>query len=176
MYSRFNFSTAAARFAASSAVSRATYSYRTDFIGSGKVQVFLESYLGNLFKGAHLGPSSSKKLPPPVFTGLILSLDKPYSPRAIYELYDELGKVLFSSEDVSDEGFARNFMGRWVKKRSKDAVQPSLLSEIVGKNPMSVRVQVNEAGRLVAKGRPWQIAMTDNHALLREAKIVVLIP
>jgi hypothetical protein len=154
-------------------VSTSTYSYNTTYFGDGTVRVHLENSLPKAFESSGLRFRQKEALEPAMipFTGIVFEADKSIKPTALYQVIDEHGEVLFSVQDMAEDAFRKNLMGRWFKKPSA-----AELSEAVGKNPLRLAAKADAPGKLVVPKDAWQKAIHGHQALLVNGSIAIAVP
>ena len=146
-------------------------SYNTIYYADGKVRVFLEAKLPEVFSvktGAAFDASAAAGAR---HSSLVLQLDKGRSPSATYVVKDEAGKVLFDKTQVAQRHFDSNLMGRWYR-----GSPTTLPSNIVGSRPKIVTVKVTSGGDLQVSRSVWQEIVQADQGLLQQAKVVLLQP
>lgn len=158
---------------AASQVSKATSSYNTTYFADGTVRVHLESVLPKALEAAGLRFRQKEALAPAMtqFTGVVLKTDKTVKPRALYQVVDETGAVLYDVHDMAEEAYKRNLMGRWFKRPSSGE-----LAEAVGKNPLTLEAKALDGGKFQVRRDSWEKALEGHKALLVNGTVAVALP
>jgi len=153
-------------------VSTGTSSVSTTYFADGTVRVNLESSLPKALESSAIH-FRQKEAPEPTMTehtGIILAPDHPVKPRPNYQVVDEEGKILFDVRDMAQASYNRRLMGRWYRKPS-----PAEISEAVGKNPLTIPVQVKD-GKFLVQREIWDKATEGHKSLLVSGIIAIALP
>lgn len=156
-----------------SAAVKSTSSYNTTYFADGTVRVILENQLPrSLVKGGvrfrQKEPSAFASLQ---YTGLGLRLSKGVKPSPQYMILDENGAVLFEVQDMAEEAYHRNLMGRWIQRPS--SVE---LSEIIGNNPAMLDAIVLGDGKFQVERAQWDAALEGHRTLLVNGIVALIQP
>jgi hypothetical protein len=153
-------------------IAQSTFSYSTTYFGDGTVRVILESMLPKALETSaiHFRQKEAAEAPMTQYTGLILHADQALKPKAMYQVVDESGAVLFDVKDMAQEAFRKNLMGRWFKRPGK-----SELADVVGKSPLTVDAQVKDGRFVVARG-DWDKAIEGHRSLLVNGTVAIALP
>lgn len=150
-----------------------TSSVKTVYSSDGGVRVYLENSLAKALapKGLRFRQKEINQGTMSQHTGLVLQFDKPLKPRVIYHVADEAGNVLFGPQDMAEEAFRKNLMGRWYRRPT-----PAELAEAVGKNPITVRATVAPNGQIIVSKEDWDKALEGHKSLLINGAIALAQP
>lgn len=155
-------------------VAQESRSINTTYYANGRVKVDFEMALGQVLKSAAavtFKEQSSPDLAASPYTGVVLETDKAFGPQPVYEIADETGKTLFQASDVAAAAFEKNLMGRWFRK-----AKPAELNQAVGSNPLRLKATVDSNGKLVVPKGQWESTISGNEALMKSAKIAIVLP
>lgn len=158
---------------AGKSVARSTYSRNTIYYGDGRVAVELESSLSAAL--APVGLEFGIQDPPDVAaarnSGIVLKIDGPTRPTAIYRVVNRSGTTLFSVHQVAEKAFAKGLMGRWYVGDTGT----SDFAAYIGSNPTSIEgVQAKGPGVFVVEDEAWRAATEGNEPLLASARIALV--
>jgi hypothetical protein len=150
-----------------------TSSVRTVYSSEGGVRVYLENSLAKALapKGLRFRQKEINQGTMSQHTGLVLQFDKPMRPRVTYQVADVSGNILFGPQDMAEEAFRKNLMGRWYRRPS-----PTELAEAVGKNPLTIRASVASNGQIVVSKEEWDKALEGHKSLLINGAIALAQP
>jgi hypothetical protein len=153
-------------------VSTGTSSVSTTYFADGTVRVHLESALPKALESSVIH-FRQKEAPEPTMTehtGIVLAPDHGVKPRPNYQVTDEDGKVLFDVRDMAQASYSRRLMGRWFRKPTQ-----AELVEAVGKNPLTIPVQVKD-GKFLVQREIWDKATDGHKSLLVSGIIAIALP
>lgn len=150
-----------------------TSSVKTVYASDGGVRVYLENSLAKALapKGLRFRQKEINQGTMSQHTGLVLQFDKPMKPRVTYQVVDESGNILFGPQDMAEEAFRKNLMGRWYRKPSSTE-----LAEAVGKNPIAIQATLAPSGQIVVPREAWDKAMEGHKSLLINGAIALALP
>lgn len=157
----------------SKALAKSTSSFNTTYFADGTVRVTLENQLpkalvldGIRFRQREPVPHGALE-----YSGIGLRLSKSIKPSARYVVVDENEEILFSVQDMAEESYKKNLMGRWLR-RPTDVE----LSEIIGKSPAVVEVQVVSEAKLRVARADWNRVIEGHQALLVNGVVALILP
>lgn len=157
--------------AAAKQVVQSTYSFNTTYFGDGTVRVLLENNLGRALSSSQIHFRQKETTQPATqHSGVVFEAAKAMKPRAMYQVVDETGAVLFEVKDMAQEAYQKNLMGRWFKRPTSTE-----LSSSVGASPLHIKADVN-GDRLVVRRSEWDQAMEGHQILLVNGMIAIALP
>lgn len=148
-------------------------SVNTVYFPNGKVRVEMEAPLPEVlqprsiqFAHHEMGTIEAGQV-----TGLVVKLDKPLKPRAVFHIVDESGNSLYEAGHVSQKAFEKGFMGRFLRRPGKNE-----LTEITGNNAAVLDGSIAAAGEIVIRRDVWDKAMDSGAMALRNGAVALVVP
>lgn len=158
---------------AAQGVVTSTSSVKTVYASDGEVRVYLENSLSKALtpKGLRFRQKEANQGSMSERTGLVLQLDKATKPRVTYQVVDETGAVLFGPQDMAEEAFRKNLMGRWYLRPTSSELQDS-----VGRNPIALPATVISEGQMRVSREAWDKALEGHRSMLINGAIALALP
>ena len=153
-------------------LTKRTYPIQTNLDKEGKIMVELESSLVTALKPLvdHKESTKHESDAQSAHSGIVIKINGDFIPKPVYKLVNEKGDLLYSHQDVLEEAFEKNFMGKFVKGFSKYEVQ-----SLVGSKPLVIDATVDAGGSLKVNNSIWNEVIRVDSSLIREAKILLVL-
>lgn len=152
---------------------KSTSSYSTTYFADGSVKVILENQLPKMFEtiGIRFRQKEPSAFTSLQYTGIGIRLSRAIRPSAQFKVLDENGGLLFEVQDMAEEAYRRNLMGRWLKRPATAEIQ-----EIIGNNPAMIDAKALADGKIQVEKEAWDSLLEGHRTLLVNGIIALIQP